>query len=130
MTAQIIPFPTPIHAVAIIDDAPLPFFEALPTPANNLRAVTVVPVDVHASGATIVTASLALSAACREMATSLSLLVSHCESTEIMMADLSDGAQAIARGGETIGQAASLLGSGVPRASSALALTGKAGAHG
>jgi hypothetical protein len=122
MTAQIIPFPSPIRGVEIIEDAPLPFFEALPTPANNLRAVAVAPVDVHASGATVVTASLALSAACREMAASLSMLVSHCESTDSMMTDLSDGAQALAQGGETIDQAAPLLGSGIPRASSALAL--------
>jgi len=78
MTAQIIPFPRPVKAVAIVDDAFI--FPALPDPIDICAIeAEVVPIDVYRPDDRMITAGIALSAACREMATSLALLIAQCE---------------------------------------------------
>lgn len=79
MTAQIIPFPRPIQDVAIIDEAPFSF-SALADPGDTLTIeAEVPPIDAYRADDRMITAGIALSAACREMATSLALLIAHCE---------------------------------------------------
>ena len=125
MTAQILHFPRPTQEIARRAELPVPFIARLPEPANTLT-IDAIPVGTHAAGGTIVDASMALSAACREMAASLAILVAHCESADSLMADVADGADMIAEGGVAIGQAATCLTKDVTRAATAVTTAARA----
>jgi hypothetical protein len=93
MTAEIIPFRRssrlPVAANGTTREAPL--------------------VDIHTSSGNVLAASVALSAACREMAASLALLIAHCESAGSLIAELSDGADTAADVAGAIDEAAVCL---------------------
>jgi hypothetical protein len=126
MSAQIIPFRRPIEEADFIADLPMSFIASLPQPANTLT-IDAVPVDVTTGTDTLVTASMALSVACREMAASLAILVAHCEFADGVMTELSDGAQSMAGGGGAIIQAAACLENDIARGAGALAMAARAG---
>jgi hypothetical protein len=120
MTAEIITFRRPTRPAAPAAALPAPFIAGLPQPANILT-VDAVPVAAHMAGDTIVSASMALSAACREMAASLAILVAHCEAADDFMADIADGAQTIAEGGAAVSQATTCLTKDLVQGASTLA---------
>ena len=129
MTAEIIPFPRPIEETERHGELPVPFFATLPQPANSLT-FDALPPDAHDAGDGVVAASIALSAACREMAASLAVLIAHCEAADSVMAELADGAQIAADGGKAIGEAATCLGNDVARAVTAVAKAARAATQG
>jgi hypothetical protein len=126
MSADIIPFPSyPTPEAKRGSALPVPFFARLPKPANGL-SFDALPVDAHDVGDTVVAASIALSAACREMAASLAVLIAHCESADSLMAELADGAETTADGSRAIEDATASLNDDVARAVTAVAKAARA----
>jgi hypothetical protein len=125
MTAEIIPFRRPDPEDERSASLPAPFFATLPAPANSTK-VEALPVDSHSSGGSVLAASAALSAACREMAASLALLIAHCEAADSLMAELAVGAEVTGNGAGTINDAALCLSHDVAQAMGAVTKAARA----
>jgi hypothetical protein len=125
MTADIIAFPRPTQETERRSALPVPFFATLPQPANSLT-IDALPVVAHDTGDGVVAATLALSAACREMAKSLALLIAHCESADAVMAELADGADIAADGSKAMADATTCINSDVALAVNAVAKAARA----
>ena len=125
MTAEIIPFRRPKHESDRRAAPPAPYLAKVPQPAS-IPTTDALPVDIHSSGDSVVAASLALTAACREMAASLALLIAHCESADNLMAEMADGAGVAADGGNAIGEATACLTHDVTRAMDAVSKAARA----
>ena len=120
MTADIIAFPRPIQETERRSALPVPFFTTLPQPANSLT-IDALPVVAYDGGDGVVAATIALSAACREMAKSLAMLIVHCESADAVMAELADGADIAADGSKAMADAAACINRDVALAVNAVA---------
>jgi hypothetical protein len=129
MTAEIIPFRRPKHESERRAALPAPFFAALPQPAYTAK-IDALPLDIHSSGDSVVAASLALSAACREMAASLAVLIAHCESADSLMAEMANGAEIAATGANAIEEATVCLSHDVARAMGAVTKAARAATQG
>jgi hypothetical protein len=97
---------------------------ALPRVAPRVSSATV----VKSSEATIVTATAALSAACKEMAMNLALLMTHAEAACHSIGDIGSTAEALVRTGADLRQVADSFKDDHNRMSGELAAVGLAGA--
>jgi hypothetical protein len=92
VTADIISFRSPRLAPATVEGPPL-VGRTMPVPGKVL-APAAVRDDAPSNG--VAGAALMLVAACRELAASLAILGAQCRSADSVMAELGDGAAAIA----------------------------------
>jgi hypothetical protein len=98
VTAEIITFPSP-HLAAVTVEGPPLVGRAMPVPANVL-APAATRANAPANG--VAGAALTLVAACRELAASLAILGAQCRSADSVMAELGDGAAAIADNADAV----------------------------
>lgn len=91
MTAEIVPFPSPRRARAIVDG--LPPVPQMPAPVNALAFAAVAG---KAPTKSVAIAAQTLVAACRELAANLTILGAHCQSADSAMAEIGDGAAEVA----------------------------------
>ena len=128
MTAQIISLadyrnPKDVAADPVVATVPGSTAVALPRVAPAVSSATV----VKSSEATIVTATAALSAACKEMAMNLALLMTHAEAACHSIGDIGSTAEALVRTGADLRQVADNFKDDHNRMSGELAAAGLAG---
>jgi hypothetical protein len=129
MTAQIISLadyrnPKDVAADPVAATVPGSTAVALPRVAPAASSATV----VKSSEATIVTATAALSAACKEMAMNLALLMTHAEAACHSIGDIGSTAEALVKTGADLRQVADTFKDDHNRMSDELAAAGWAGA--